>query len=177
MPPSDFKPGLPGPLPHHASEDASAAAMDTSHAASGAQPGLQPGPDTAAALRCYLVEDSPLIRQNLIATLEEMIGAEVIGSSEDEAGALRWVHQQPPPACDLMIIDIFLKSGSGLEVLRQARTARPGTLLVVLSNYATPDMRRRCLQLGADKVFDKSAELEELLAYCEELFRHRPKHG
>jgi DNA-binding NarL/FixJ family response regulator len=40
---------------------------------------------------------------------------------------------------------------------------------VVLTNFATPDMRRRCLQLGADRVFDKSAELEELLIYCESM--------
>ena len=68
--------------------------------------------------------------------------------------------------CDLMIIDIFLRTGSGLEVLRHARELMPGTRLVMLTNYATPDMRRRCLALGADRVFDKSAELEDLLAYC-----------
>jgi len=65
-----------------------------------------------------------------------------------------------------MIIDIFLKAGSGLEVLKRAHVLRPEAKLVVLTNYATPDMRRRCSQLGADRVFDKSAELEELLSYC-----------
>jgi hypothetical protein len=39
----------------------------------------------------------------------------------------------------------------------------------VLSNYATPDIRRRCAALGADRVFDKSGELDELIAYCAEL--------
>jgi hypothetical protein len=41
--------------------------------------------------------------------------------------------------------------------------------LVVLSNYATPDMRRKCLQLGADKVFDKSNEIDGLINYCAKL--------
>ena len=41
--------------------------------------------------------------------------------------------------------------------------------LVVLSNYVTPDMRRQCQALGAERVFDKSGAIDELLAYCHEL--------
>ncbi len=119
-------------------------------------------------LNCYLVEDSPVIRQNLIAALEEMLPLRVVGSSEDEPSALAWMLRSGQ-RCDLMIIDIFLKSGSGLEVLRQARQLQPQARRVVLTNYATPDIRRRAAQLGADRVFDKSAELDELLAYCGEL--------
>ena len=40
---------------------------------------------------------------------------------------------------------------------------------VVLTNYATAEMREACSRLGADRIFDKSSELEELLAYCERL--------
>lgn len=58
-------------------------------------------------------------------------------------------------------------------MLQQARQHRYGRHLVVLSNYATPEMRRRCLALGADRVFDKSAELEDLIAYCEDLTHAR----
>lgn len=119
-------------------------------------------------LRCFLVEDSQLIRQNLISTLEEMLGVEVSGWAEDEASAMRWLRNTGA-GCDIAVIDIFLKSGSGLEVLRQARPLLPHTKLVVLTNFATADMRRRCLELGADQVFDKSAELEELLAYFDDL--------
>jgi DNA-binding NarL/FixJ family response regulator len=132
---------------------------------------LTEGSGEAHALRCFVVEDSQVIRQNLVATLEEMISAEVIGYAEDEAGAVDWLRQGVP--CDLLIIDIFLKSGTGLEVLRQAQVLHPQAKLVVLTNYATSDMRRRCAQLGADEVFDKSAELEEMLAYCESLAASR----
>lgn len=118
-------------------------------------------------LSCYIVEDSLLIRQNLMATLQEMLPLQCVGHAEDEAGAMAWLDAGGDAR--LMIIDIFLKSGSGLEVLRRARTERPGASLVVLTNYATADMRRRCAQLGADRVFDKSAELEELISFCESL--------
>ena len=43
----------------------------------------------------------------------------------------------------------------------------PSRRRVVLTNYATPDIRETCRALGADRVFDKSSELEELIAYCE----------
>jgi DNA-binding NarL/FixJ family response regulator len=68
--------------------------------------------------------------------------------------------------CDLVVVDIFLKSGSGLGVLKAAANTGLPTKLVVLSNYATPDMRRKCLELGADRVFDKSNEIDALILYC-----------
>lgn len=122
-----------------------------------------------ALLRCFIVEDSPVIRENLIATLEEMLPLKVVGTAEDEESALHWLRTAEGE-CNLVIIDIFLKTGSGLGVLREAR-GQPGCRLVVLSNYATPDMRRRCHELGADRVFDKSSELDELIGYCDELSR------
>ncbi len=41
--------------------------------------------------------------------------------------------------------------------------------MIVLTYFATADMRQRCEQLGADRVFDKSSELDELIAYCTRL--------
>lgn len=122
----------------------------------------------AGALNCFLVEDSAIIRENLVATLQEMLDVDVVGQAEDEAGALRWLHDEAVP-CDIVIIDIFLKRGTGLSLLPKARLLQPEAKLVILSNYATVDMRRRCEQLGADRVFDKSSELDELIAYCLDL--------
>lgn len=119
-------------------------------------------------LRTYIVEDSVVIRDNLIAMLEEMVPVQVVGYAEDEATAVQWLRE-PANECQLGIIDIFLKRGSGLGVLRAMRAADKQTKLVVLSNYATPDMRRACIELGADKVFDKSNEIDSLLHYCERL--------
>jgi DNA-binding NarL/FixJ family response regulator len=134
-----------------------------------------PDPAPVQPLSCFVVEDSAIIRQNLIATLEELLPMRVVGTAADERAALAWMRS-PGARCDLLIIDIFLKSGTGLEVLRQARALRPEARLVVLTNYATADMRRRCAELGAHRVFDKSAELEELLAYCASLSTDASAH-
>jgi len=95
-----------------------------------------------------------------------MAPIEVIGTAEDESHAVDWLEANE---CDLAVVDIFLKSGSGLGVLQAARNGTGQRKLVVLSNYATPDMRRKCLQLGADKVFDKSNEIDGLISYCARL--------
>ncbi len=124
-------------------------------------------------LETFIVEDSPVIRESLIAALEELSPVVVVGTAEDEAGALAWLTQ-PEHRVDLVIIDIFLKSGSGLGVLREAAALRCGAKRVVLSNYATLDMRLKCLELGADAVFDKSDEIDALIHYCGRLAEAEP---
>ena len=122
-------------------------------------------------LKTFLVEDSPMIRENLIAALEELAPVEIVGTAEDENSAVAWLTRTLP-SCDLVIIDIFLKGGSGLGVLRAAHELHQPMTLVVLSNYATADMRSRCEALGASRVFDKSSEIDALIDYCEELAAH-----
>ncbi len=116
-------------------------------------------------LKAFIVEDSPVIRENLVAALEEMAPIDVVGTAEDESGAVAWLVRSEN-RCDLVVVDIFLKSGSGLGVLKAASSSGLPVKLVVLSNYATPDMRRKCMELGADRVFDKSNEIDALILYC-----------
>jgi DNA-binding NarL/FixJ family response regulator len=120
---------------------------------------------TMPALKTFIVEDNQVIYDNLVSTLQELTEVEVVGHARDEAGALRWLRSEGG-SLDLLIIDIFLVSGSGLGVLKAAQDARLGARRVVLTNYATADIRRRCAVLGADRVFDKSCELDDLITYC-----------
>ena len=53
---------------------------------------------------------------------------------------------------ELAIVDLFLKQGSGLGILDACRDRDASQRVVVLSNYATADMRKRCADLGADAV-------------------------
>ena len=116
----------------------------------------------------FIVEDSPVILDNLVAALEELAPVKVVGWADDESSAVSWLTE-PANECDLVIIDIFLKSGSGLGVLRSAARSGVRGKRVVLTNYASPDLRERCAALGASRVFDKSSELDELIAYCTRL--------
>lgn len=116
-------------------------------------------------LKTYIVEDNPTIRENLIGTLEELAGINAVGTAETENEGKAWLVENSGD-WDLAIVDLFLKQGSGLGVLAACRD-RPSTQkVVVLSNYATADIRQRCAQLGVDAVFDKSNEIDALVDYC-----------
>lgn len=113
----------------------------------------------------YLVEDNTTILDNLIETLSEMADVNVMAHAATQIEASRWLdlHQG---AWHLAIVDLFLKQGSGLSVLAGCQHRESYQKMVVLSNYATPEIRLRAMELGADAIFDKSTELDELIAYC-----------
>lgn len=126
------------------------------------------GGGSRAALTVFIVEDSALILERLVEVLEEAAPVKVVGHADSEGAAIRAVNaldaaQQPP---DLLVIDVFLHGGSGLGVLRHGLAHGWPARRVVLTNYATPDLRRTCESLGAHRVFDKSAQLDELIDYC-----------
>ncbi|RST49387.1 response regulator [Variovorax sp. MHTC-1] len=122
-------------------------------------------------LATFLVEDSLTIRKNLIPAMEDMANAQVVGVAGSKREAVAWLKEHADE-WQLAVVDVFLSEGSGLGVLRAGRGRRPDQLVVVLTNYATDEMRRRCLDVGADAVFDKSTELEAFLAYCLDAARH-----
>jgi DNA-binding NarL/FixJ family response regulator len=119
--------------------------------------------------RAFIVEDSSTIRDNLIETLVDLAQVEPVGTTETEHDAKRWLAGND---WDLAIIDLFLREGSGLNVLEACAKRKPHQKIVVLSNHSSRDVRWRCKQLGADAVFDKSTELEALVEYCGK-FRQR----
>ena len=116
-------------------------------------------------LRTYIVEDNATIRENLIGTLEELAEVEAVGIAETEDEGKEWLTSHTSQ-WDLAIVDLFLREGSGLNILEACRYRKPEQKMVVLSNHATNDVRWRCAQLGADAVFDKSTEIDALLEYC-----------
>jgi two-component system OmpR family response regulator len=119
-------------------------------------------------LRTFVIEDSSLIRQNLVGALEELAPVSVVGGAASELDAVLQLSVRALQ-CDLVIVDIVLKQGTGLGVLAEPAVRRPGRRFVVLSNYATPDIAHRALQLGADRVFDKSREIDGLIDYCRQM--------
>lgn len=117
------------------------------------------------ALITYLVEDNETILENLIETLEEIASVTVVGHAATESEAKQWLSLHDGQ-WQLAVVDMFLREGSGLGVLAGCRQREPHQKVVVLTNFATPDIRQRSMALGADAVFDKSNELDEFFAYC-----------
>jgi two-component system, OmpR family, response regulator len=116
-------------------------------------------------LQAYVVEDNATIRENLVGTLEELTCVKVAGTSASEDEALAWLNQNTE-RWDVLIVDLFLKQGSGMHLAQRIARRRPGQKVVVFSNYINANVRKRCAQLGVDAVFDKSTEIDSLVDYC-----------
>jgi DNA-binding NarL/FixJ family response regulator len=116
-------------------------------------------------LKTFIVEDNQTIRENLVGTLEELAAVTAVGHAATEMEARAWLRDNREH-WHLAVVDLFLKQGSGLGVLQECRTREAWQQVVVLSNYATPEVRKRCAALGVDAVFDKSNEIDALVDYC-----------
>lgn len=106
-----------------------------------------------------IVDDSALVRRMLREMLAQIEGAEVVGEFESPAPAIESIRSHPP---DIVLLDIQLANGSGLEVLRAVRTEHPGVKVMVFTNFAEPVYRKRCLEAGAYAFYDKKSDLHLL---------------
>jgi two-component system OmpR family response regulator len=117
------------------------------------------------SVRVFIVEDSPVIRERLTESLSSPGRIDVVGYAESEANAVAALQAGD---WDAVILDLQLKEGNGLRVLKALRAAREGKLIIVLTNYAFPQYRARSEQLGADYFFDKSREYHRVREVLEQ---------
>ena len=116
-------------------------------------------------LRAFLVEDNPVLREHLASALEELTCVQIVASTGTEDEGLQWLAANGS-GWDVLIVDLVLKQGSGMQLVQQLRRTDPQQKVIVLSNYVNPSVRKRCAQLGVDAVFDKSTEIDALMDYC-----------
>lgn len=118
-----------------------------------------------STVRVFIVEDSPVIRERLTESLSIPGRIDVVGYADTEAQALTALRAGD---WDAVVLDLQLKEGNGLRVLKALRAAREGKLVIVLTNYAFPQYRARSEQLGADYFFDKSREYHRVREVLEQ---------
>jgi DNA-binding NarL/FixJ family response regulator len=119
--------------------------------------------------RVFLVEDSELIRDRLLSMLAGMSGVEVVGDSQTAADAIAGILAAKP---DVVVLDIKLKAGSGIEVLQTIKRRMAAVVVIMLTNYATEEYRKKCLQAGAEYFLDKTNEFEQLRPIIDRLKRN-----
>lgn len=108
----------------------------------------------------FIVEDSASVRERLYAMLSGIPGVRVVGYAEDAADAIDAIALLNP---NIVLLDLRLRSGTGIEVLQAVKRVRPEIECVVLSNFATEQYRDRCLAAGAEHFLDKTYEFERLV--------------
>ena len=111
-----------------------------------------------APVKVFLADDSALIRDRVAAILSTC-AMNIVGQAETPQGSIDGILATQP---DVVVLDVQLEGGSGLQVLRAVRQTAPGIAFVVFSNNSGPAYRKRYLVEGAARFLDKSTEFDQL---------------
>jgi DNA-binding NarL/FixJ family response regulator len=111
------------------------------------------------ATRVFVVEDSAIILVRLLAMLRGVPGVEVIGHAESAGEAIDKIVAAGP---DAVVLDLKLKGSSGMKVLEVVKQRMPAVAIIILTNYATAEYRRLCMDAGAEYFLDKTNEFQNL---------------
>jgi two-component system, NarL family, nitrate/nitrite response regulator NarL len=103
-------------------------------------------PDAATPTRIVIADDHPIFRDGLRRLLEAEPGIEVVGEAADAAGTVRVVTSTRP---DLLLLDLSMPGGGGLEALRDLVDANHPVTIVVLTAAIDRRDTLQALQLGA----------------------------
>ncbi|WP_042304046.1 response regulator [Paraburkholderia kururiensis] len=129
--------------------------------------------ERSAKLKVFLAEDSVPVRRRISLSLGRIDGVCVVGEAEDVSAALEGIAASCP---DLVIADLRLAQGNGLELIEAVTAANQPVVTMMLTNHAGPAFREASLAAGAQYFFDKTAEFEEARSAVEAIARtHRTR--
>jgi DNA-binding NarL/FixJ family response regulator len=117
-------------------------------------------------VKVFIADDSFIVRDHLVTLLDELAGIEIVGQAENVADAIRSIENLQP---DVVILDILMPGGSGIDVLRHIKQNGVGPMVIILTNYPFPGYRQKCLQAGADFFLDKSIEFDQIPTLVKQL--------
>ena len=106
-------------------------------------------------MKVFIVEDSADIRRRLMESFAEIDRIEVSGYAESELEAMEKILDGQP---EVVVLDLQLHQGSGLNVLRALRKLSALPRVIVLTNHAYAQYVQQCMAAGADYFFDKATE-------------------
>jgi two-component system response regulator DevR len=107
----------------------------------------------------FIADDSLVVREHLVTMLDELAGIVIVGQAETVAEAISAIAKLQP---DVVILDIHMPDGSGIDVLQTIKQDEPAPVVIVLTNYPYPAYRQKFLQAGADFFLDKSTEFDQI---------------
>ena len=117
-------------------------------------------PARTAPVKVFLVDQASILHERVVA----MLGAgavEIVGQAETPQGSIDGILAARP---DVVVLDVQLKGGSGLQVLRAVRRIEPRIAFVVFSLHADAAYRKHYLSEGAERFLDKATEFDQLIS-------------
>ncbi len=113
-------------------------------------------------LRVFVIEDSPILLERIAEAIADQPSLILVGTADTEKDALTKIRALKP---EVLVVDIKLREGNGLNVLAQLKLAFDGGAMpkiVVFTNYPRQEYLRNSKQLGADYFLDKSTQFSDL---------------
>ena len=127
------------------------------------------------ALKVFLVEDSAAQCAYLTQILATEAKVDVVGIAETEHQAIDWLDRNAD-RWDIALVDLFLGEGTGAGVIKHCHDRRDDQSVLVMTNHARDDaLLHHCKLLGADAVYHKATELDNLIAHCKGLAAQKPR--
>lgn len=124
-------------------------------------------------MKVFLVDDSAVIRDRLKRILGQINHVQVVGESTTAQDATDSILQLKP---EVVLLDIQLAKGSGIDVLRGIKHQAEAPTVIVLTNYPYPEFRNKYIKAGADYFFDKSTEFNKLVPVLNQLVEDEYPH-
>jgi len=119
----------------------------------------------------FIVDDSPIVRERIARMISELPGVSVVGQADIAFEAVQGIRQLRP---SFVVLDVSMPGGSGMYVLETIKRDRPASTVIMLTNFTHDEYRQKCLRLGADFFFDKTAEFEKMLEVLKEAGETKP---
>jgi DNA-binding NarL/FixJ family response regulator len=116
--------------------------------------------------KILLVDDHPLVREWLGVLISQQDGLCICGEAEDMASALAAITAMKP---DLVIVDLSLKTGSGMDLIRTARAQYPDLAIIVLSMHEETTHAERAIRAGANGYVMKSETTKKVVTAIREV--------
>lgn len=121
---------------------------------------MQPPAASPPSLRVVVADDAALLRRHVVGLLAEVPGVHVVAEAATLPETLAQVRFWQP---DVLLLDLHMPGGTGLEGLPHLHRLSPATRVIVLTGSSDVLYRRACLQGGAAYCFDKACEFERML--------------
>jgi DNA-binding NarL/FixJ family response regulator len=123
---------------------------------------------TERAMRLLVVDDHEVVRQGLVALLDRRAGFEVVAQAGTVAEAIAAAVRFEP---DVVVMDVRLPDGSGIEACREIRSTRPATRVVMLTSYPDEEAVLSAIIAGASGYLLKQVRGRDLVSALESVGR------
>jgi DNA-binding NarL/FixJ family response regulator len=123
-------------------------------------------------LKLFIVDDSIPIVERLTNILSGIENLKIVGLANNATKAVEYIMKSNP---DVLILDIHMPDGNGIDILKQIKKEKPSIIVVMLTNYPESDYKKICKKEGADYFLDKSIEFEKIVDICKNLVSQRIK--